>query len=337
MTLPWVPEAFQLAWPWMLTLLPLPVLMRMALPTAKTAAPALLSRFYARLAAAESTTTRPATTRIPLALMALMWIALTLAAARPQWLGDPIAIPATGRDLLLAVDISESMQMEDMLVNDELYPRLTVVKDVVGEFVKRRTGDKLGLILFGSQAYLQTPLTFDRQTLNTLLQEAKIGFAGPATAIGDAIGIAIKRLESRPENSRVLILLSDGADTASELPPRKAAELAASHHIRIYTIGIGADALVRRSFLGARTFNPSADLDEDMLTAIAETTGGKYFRARDPEQLKAIYALLDSLEPVAQEEEILRPSKALFHWPLAVAFCCFVLIVGLRTLRSGDD
>jgi len=335
-TLPWIPEAFQLAWPWMLTLLPLPLLVRLILPAAKTAAPALLSRLYARTAAASSTSA-PAASRAPLVLMTLMWIALTLSAARPQWLGDAIAIPATGRDLLLAVDISESMQMEDMLINDELYPRLTVVKDVVGEFVARRSGDKLGLILFGSQAYLQTPLTFDRRTLNQLLQEAKIGFAGPATAIGDAIGIAIKRLQSRPDNSRVLILLSDGADTASELPPRKAAELAADHHIRIYTIGIGADALVRRSFFGARAFNPSSDLDEDMLTDIATTTGGKYFRARDPEQLKAIYELLDTLEPVAQEEEILRPTKALFHWPLAVAFCCFVLLVGLRTLGPDND
>lgn len=327
-----------LAWPWMLIILPLPLLVRMILPAAKRTAPALRSALYSRFAASQGQQ-QSARSGQPLywGLLTLFWLALTLAASNPQWLGEPVAIPASGRDLLLAVDISESMQMEDMLVDVKLQPRITVVKDVVGDFVKRRTGDKLGLILFGSQAYLQTPLTFDRQTLNQLLQEARIGFAGRATAIGDAIGIAIKRLEARPENSRVLILLSDGADTASELPPRKAAELAAQHHIRIYTIGIGADTLVRRSFFGAQTFNPSSDLDEDMLTAIADTTGGRYFRARDPEQLKAIYATLDALEPVAQEQETLRPTKALFHWPLALAFGAFLALIALRAWRGGDD
>lgn len=325
-----------LAWPWMLVILPLPFLVRRFLGALENSAPALRVKLYTRFAATQDASNTSSAKPLMLLLLTLIWLGLVLAAARPQWVGDPIAIPSSGRDLLLAVDISESMQIEDMMVGDELYPRLIVVKEVVGDFVERRTGDKLGLILFGSQAYLQTPLTFDRQTLNTLLQEARIGFAGKATAIGDAIGIAIKRLESRPGNSRVLILLSDGADTASELPPRKAAELAASRNIRIYTVGVGADAVTRRSFFGSQTFNPSADLDEDMLTDIAETTGGRYFRARDPEQLKAIYQTLDDLEPVAQEEEILRPTRALFHWPLALAFSGFMALMALRGMRGGN-
>src|SRR5690606_3348879 len=150
------------------------------------------------------------------------WVSLLLAAARPTWTGEPITLPATGRDLLLAVDISDSMRISDMAVGNELYPRLAVVKQVVGDFVDKRQGDRLRLILFGSQAYLQVPLTFDRRTVNTLLQEAQLGFAGRATAIGDAIAIAIKRLEGQPASSKVLILLSDGADTASEVPPLEA-------------------------------------------------------------------------------------------------------------------
>ena len=326
------------AWPWMLLLLPLPLLVRLLVPAAVTGRPALRAPFYAELAAQHRSS--PSARRQPLVaffLLGIMWVGLVVAATRPQWIGEPINLPTTGRDLLLAVDISESMRMEDMEIDGELYPRLTVVKEVVSDFVTRRTGDKLGLILFGSQAYLQTPLTFDRVTLNQLLKEARIGFAGKATAIGDAIGIAIKRLEARPEESRVMILLSDGADTASELPPRKAAELAAANGIRIYTIGIGAESLVRQSLFGRRTFNPSADLDEKMLTDIADVTGGRYFRARDPEQLKAIYETLDELEPVEQEQEVLRPEKALFHWPLALAFLSAMALMTLRGLGKGND
>ncbi len=316
-----------LLWPWALILLPLPLLIRRLLKPVPRQGASLRSRQYTQLALTQgaSATTRRSPLRV--SLLCCLWLGLVLAASRPQWIGEPVALPTSGRDLLLAVDISESMQIEDMAANDELLPRLLVVKSVVKDFVARRTGDKLGLILFGSQAYLQVPLTFDKATLNTLLEEARIGFAGKATAIGDAIGIAIKRLETRPEGNRVLILLSDGADTASELPPRKAAELAAQHGIRIYTIGIGADAIVRQSFFGARTFNPSADLDEQMMTDIASQTGGRYFRARNPEELEAIYQLLDTLEPVAQEQETLRPTRSLFHWPLGAAFVAFLALM----------
>jgi len=320
-----------LLWPWALLILPLPFIFRLAIKPLEVQIPALRTNFYTRLALAQGNFSSKRKPFIRLLILSALWACLVVAATRPQWVGDPIYLPTSGRDLLLAVDISESMKIEDMLVGDEYYPRLAVVKSVVQDFVKRRTGDKLGLILFGSQAYLQVPLTYDKTTLSTLLQEAKIGFAGKATAIGDAIGIAVKRLEERPAENRVLILLSDGADTASELPPNKAAQLAAYHGIRIYTVGIGADEMVRRSFFGSRTIHPSMDLDEASLKEIARLTGGQYFRATDPEQLIAIYQKLDELEPVVQEQELLRPTRALFYWPLAAAFVLFLTVMIIQS------
>jgi len=202
--------------------------------------------------------------------------------------------------------------------------RLTLVKHVLGEFLRRRDGDRIGLILFGSNAYLHVPLTFDHATVGRLLAESRLGVAGKQTAIGDALGIAVKRLRERPEGSRVLILLTDGANTAGEVAPRQAAELAAHAGLRVYTVGVGAEqmevpGLFGTSF-GARRINPSADLDEDTLRHIATLTGGRYFRARDQAELEAIYAELDRIEPVAQEAESLRPMRTLHHWPLAFAW-----------------
>ena len=225
------------------------------------------------------------------------------------------------------------MEEADMQVGNDLVDRLSVVKTVVGDFVERRSGDRLGLILFGSNAYLQTPLTFDRKTVNTLLQEALIGFAGKATAIGDAIGLGVKRLKDRPENARVIILLTDGANTSGEVEPLKAAQLARAYQVKIYTIGMGADEVLRRTLFGTRRVNPSVDLDEKTLSSIAQLTGGEYFRARSPEDLARIYARLDELEPVAQDKETFRPTKALFHWPLGIAFIASFLLAVIK--RSG--
>jgi Ca-activated chloride channel family protein len=246
---------------------------------------------------------------------------LVLALARPQWLGEPLEQAVSGRDLMLAVDVSGSMQEKDFVINGQQVDRLTALKQVAGEFIQRRTGDRLGLVLFGTQAYLHVPLTFDRNTVQTLLNEAFIGITEdePQTSIGDAIGLSIKRLQDQKTDSKVLILLTDGANTAGELSPLKAAELAASAQLKIYTIGIGADEMLVRSLFGTRRVNPSADLDEKTLTAIAETTGGRYFRARSSEELAQIYALLDQLEPVEKDKQFFRPRSELFHWPLAIA------------------
>src|SRR5690606_24620840 len=189
------------------------------------------------------------------------------------------------------------------------------------DFITRRVGDRVGLILFGREAYLQTPLTFDRETVRTLLDEAVIGLAGKETAIGDAIGLAIRTLEDAgvDEGRRVLILLTDGANTAGAVDPMKAAELAAQRDVVIYTVGIGADALMVRSLFGLRQINPSADLDEKTLTTIAEMTGGRYFRARDTAEFAEIYRILDELEPAESEAEGYRPVTELFYWPLGAA------------------
>lgn len=325
-----------LIWPWMLALAPLPFLYRWWRKPADDAQAALLAPVYAQLAADSQSS--PAVNRSnwpSLALLTLIWIACLLAASRPQWIGEPIALPISGRDLLLAVDISPSMvDNQDMKLNDSLIDRLTAAKIVVSNFVERRSGDRLGLILFGDEAYLQTPLTFDRLTLNTLLQEALVGFAGTGTAIGDAIGLGVKRLKDNKENSRVIILLTDGVNNSGQVEPLKAAELAAAYGVKIYTIGLGADELLQRSFFGTRRINPSADLDETTLRAIAAQTGGQYFRARNPKELAQIYATLDLLEPVSQDAETFRPTRALFYWPLGVALLLSCLLLLLRGVKA---
>ena len=183
------------------------------------------------------------------------------------------------------------MEEQDFQLNGEWVDRLTALKSVATGFIERRVGDRVGLILFGREAYLQAPLTFDRATVSTLLDESAIGLAGKETAIGDSIGLAIRTLEDAgvEQGRRVLLLLTDGANTAGAVEPRKAAELAAQRKLVIYTIGIGADSLTVRSLFGLREINPSADLDEETLTAIAEMTGGRYFRARDTAEFAEIY------------------------------------------------
>jgi Ca-activated chloride channel family protein len=231
---------------------------------------------------------------------------------------------------MLAVDLSGSMEVKDFQIKGQMVTRLIATQWVGGEFIRRRVGDRLGLILFGRQAYLQTPLTFDRETVRTLLHEAVIGLAGKETAIGDAIGLAVKRLRGEDASSSILILLTDGANTAGEVTPIKAAELAAKEGLKIYTIGIGADEMIVRNLFGNRRVNPSADLDEKTLTEIAEKTGGRYFRARDVEELENIYALLDELEPVEQESQTFRPRSSLYSWPLGAALTIATLLVMLR-------
>ena len=261
-------------------------------------------------------------------LALLAWICLIIAAARPQWLGEPVSIPAEGRDLMVAVDLSGSMKIDDMEVNGRRVDRLIMIKSVLSQFIQRRVGDRIGLILFADTAYLQTPLTYDRETVKQYLDETVIGLVGEQTAIGDAIGLAVKRFDEKKESNRVLILLTDGQNTAGNITPEQANQLAIEKKITVYTIGVGADEMLVRSLFGTRRVNPSQELDENMLTTLAESTGGKYFRARDAESLQAIYATLDELEPIERESRQLRPLRALYYYPLALALllsaCFFV-------------
>ena len=319
-----MPESgFLLAWPWLLALLPLPLLIRFVVPPeAKNALRALRVPWYSRVAQGSGDAMR----RPVLHFLAwLVWALLLGAAARPQWVGEIESLPITGRDLLLAVDISGSMDTQDMVLQQRPVNRLAVVKQVAGDFIEGRRGDRVGLILFGSRAYLQTPLTFDTQTTAILLDEAEIGLAGRETAIGDAIGLAVKRLREADAEHRVLILLTDGANTAGEVEPLQATEFAAREGMTVYTVGVGADEMLIRDFFGQRVVNPSADLDEDTLRAIAERTGGAYFRARDAEALAQIYERLDELEPVESDQETIRPVDELFHLPLSAAMVLSIL------------
>ena len=184
---------------------------------------------------------------------------------RPQWVGEPTELPLTGRSLMLAVDLSGSMKEKDMELNGKSANRLEVVKSVLRTFIKRRSGDRLGLILFGSQAYLQTPLTFDIKTLLQMLEESELGLAGERTAIGDSIGLAIKKMKNLSSEEKVLILLTDGQNTAGEVSPEDAASVAAKIGLKIHTIGVGADEGRIRTFFGKQKFNPSSELDEIML------------------------------------------------------------------------
>ena len=318
---------FEFTWLWAFLLTPLPWLMRRWLPPAASSEASLQISFISEL---EHLAGRRARTSLP-GLRAqspyiLLWLLLICAAARPEWVGEPLPIAASGRDLMLAVDVSGSMDYEDMRLRGQDVSRLDMVKHLIGEFIDGREGDRTGLILFGTQAYLQAPLTFDRQTVHTWLDEALIGIAGKNTAIGDAIGLAVKRLRERPANSRVLVLVTDGANTAGEIEPLTAARLAAEEGVKIYPIGIGADP-GQNGMAGLFGMNPGLDLDEPELKAIAAATGGEYFRARDASELAAIDARLDQLEPVAQQPTQARPAQPLYPWPLAAALLLSVLLV----------
>lgn len=306
-------------WPWAFWFLPVPWLIYRIVPRAPKHDVALFVPFFEELNGFDRQSTVVRSRFLKVLLLVLTWCLLIVALSRPQWIGDPVALPVSGRDLMVAVDISGSMGQEDMFIDKQQVSRIFLVKQVVNEFIERRTGDRIGLLLFGTEAYIQAPLTFDRQTVKTLFNEAELGFAGKRTSIGDAIGLAVKRLKERPAENRILILLTDGSNTAGAVEPLQAAKLAAQTGIVIYTIGVGADEIMVRDFFGTRKVNPSVDLDEEMLQEIADMTAGRYFRARNTEELEKIYRIIDEMEPVEQEAETFRPIKALFYWPLGAA------------------
>lgn len=314
----------ELLWPWVFALLPLPFLVY-ALTRGESRQPsAVRAPFALRWQTLSSGAQGARSGRWHWWLTWLMWALIMAALARPQWIGEPIELPNTGRDLMLGLDLSGSMQIEDMQIGNRLVPRITAVKAIAADFTRRRQGDRVGLILFGTRAYLQAPLTFDLDTVTRFIEEAQLGFAGEDTAIGDALGLAIKRLRDRPAESRIFILLTDGQDTASTVDPMEAAALAAQLDVKIYTIGISRN-------LG-RAGTGRAEVDEAMLNAVAEATGGRYFRATSPAELEAVYALLDELEPVEQEASTFRPKRSLSWLPLlaALALACLIAL-----LRSG--
>lgn len=312
---------FELANPWGLCLLPLPLILWFLLPRAKvTISTAVHVPFFAAMQHIVEEERRSVSAQSLLVLPGLIWLLLIFALSGPRWIGDPLPLKREGYNIMLALDLSGSMEMTDMMLHGRPVSRLLVVKKAAEQFVEERKGDRIGLILFGTQAYLQTPLTYDRHSVLVRIEDATAGLAGKTTSIGDAVGLAVKRLQDVPKQGRIIILLTDGANNSGVVAPLKAAELAKGDGIKIYTIGLGAEsdprALTPDNFLN---FNASADLDEDTLEKMAELTGGRYFRATDSNSLHSIYQTINQLETVNHEQANIRPQKEYYPWCIGLA------------------
>lgn len=307
---------FELATPWVLMLLLLPLLCWYVVPQAKASLPtALRVPFYAAMQAVVTDKEPSPLRQAKLVLPLLIWSLLVFALSGPRWVGEARPIVREGHNIMMALDLSGSMELADMLLHGRPVSRLTVVKRAAEQFVQNRVGDKIGLILFGTRAYLQTPLTYDRHNILERIEDATVNLAGKTTSIGDAVGLAVKRLVDVPPKGRVIILLTDGANNSGVLAPLKAADLAKDEGIKLYTIGLGARADLQDDFLGSAV----ADLDETSLRNMAKLTGGRYFRASDTESLQSIYQMIHQLETVPQEQASIRPQKEYYPWFVGLA------------------
>ena len=322
----------ELALPWALAALPLPWLARALMPPARERGGALRIPFFRTLADADAQGgARSRRGALSFVAKCLAWALLVFAAAQPQWVGPPQPVPTQGRDIMLSLDLSGSMGTPDFEVGGRAVDRFSVVRAVAREFALHREGDRVGLVLFGTRAFLQAPLTPDLPTVAELLDQSEVGLAGDETAMGDSIGLAVKHLRERPEGERVLVLLSDGASNAGVLDPQRAAQLAKDAGVRVYAIGVGTGAQAIQTPFGVRAMSGGAGPDEASLREIAALTGGRYFRAGDTESLIAVYHEIDALEPVAGAPATVRPTRALFAWPLAGA----VALAGLLGLAAA--
>lgn len=265
-----------------------------------------------------------------LSLPLLYWCLMVLALMRPQLVGNPIKIVRDGRSIMMVLDISESMETADMVVDQKTIDRLRVAKAVMSDFIDQRTSDRIGLVVFGSKPFLHAPLSFDHPTIKQFLLEAQSGFLGPKTAIGDALGLAVKKLLEETEGDRVIVMLTDGQNNEGSLEPLKAAEIAKQSGIKIYIAGLGAKSVRVNGFFGPTSINPSQSLDEaePELKQMATLTGGQYYRAEDAASLQDIYQEIDRLEPTKSDPLVVIPRKELFYWPLLL----MVLIMLLRAL-----
>ncbi|WP_240095938.1 vWA domain-containing protein [Thermomonas flagellata] len=317
-----LPDRF--AWPWALLALLLPWLVWWLWPRAPAGEPALRVPWGERLRAVQA----GAPGAIPLRrlpwLLLLAWALLCVALARPQRLGEPVAPPRSGREMVLALDLSASMGEQDMELGGRAVDRLTAAKAVIDDFLRRRSGDRVGLIVFGDRAFVLTPPTADLRTVREQLGDTAISLAGRATALGDAIGLAVRRLQAQPPGERVLILLTDGVNTAGVLDPQQAARIARDAGVRIHAIAFGGDGGAL-SLFGLRLPLGGDEVDEAGLRRIAQATGGRFYRARDTDELAGIYAELDRLEPIARRGPAVRPRIELYPAPLAAGLALLVL------------
>lgn len=324
----------EFAWPYLFILIPLPWLVFKLLPASSYNENAMLRvPVFSDFSFFQSPASTSSTSRGKACFIFLIWLALLTSAARPQWVGNAVELPQSGRDLMLAVDLSGSMQIQDFEINGKILDRLSAIKLIASDFIERRRGDRIGLILFGTHAYLQTPLTFDVTTVKQLLMETAVGLAGPETAIGDAIGLAVKQLRDRPQASRVLVLITDGVNNAGELTPEKAAEIAANERLKIHTIAIGSKQTSVQTVFGARMMPPGAEIDEKSLKLVAEKTGGEYFRAYNTHELAQIYRHIDRLEQHEQANQYYRPIREMYYWPLGIALACLGMLMNYEWIR----
>lgn len=317
--------------PWFALLFPFPLLLRWLLPTsAKEKCDEAAEIYFPAVHRFKNDfpngqTTKQRSDFIFFGLLLLSWILLVVALMQPENVDQFRQVKNKGYDLMLAVDISASMQALDFSTQDKVISRLDITKEVVGNFIKGRQGDRLGLILFGQNAYLHVPLTLDTASVSRMLNDAVPGMAGNSTAIGDAIGLGVRTLRERPEGSRVLILLTDGEDNASSIPPFAATKLAKQYGIRIYTIGIGKKGLVPfPNQLGGYGMG-EVSMDEGLLKEIANETGGQYFLATNQKMLASIYAKIDELEKSYANETLFLIREPLYQYPLGLSL--FVLLV----------
>lgn len=313
-------------WPWILLAVFVPLIVYRFLPASERThtTQALYWPFFEQLKThleKDSGQTR----RLSRWLFFGFWICLVVAAARPVYWTDPIVLSQQQRNLMLVLDVSGSMEEHDFSVNQKALSRLDIVKYLTYDFLQKRQGDQVGMVLFGTQAYPYVPLTSDVQTAAQMLQELSVGMAGDRTSIGDALVLALKNLQSAPTQSQVIILMSDGQANAGVITPQKAAELAKEMGVKIYTIGIGGGAYALPSAFGLPAMAVAGALDEKTLQEIAQTTGGAYFRAKTTQDLAQIYQHIEKLEPIEQENIIVRTHKELFYIPCLLAlFLCWL-------------
>ena len=332
---------FKFAWPWMGLLLILPLAVRLLLPAVQRKASLPILRFphmeVLKNSFAAFSPEGAKSGRLFIILLSLLWLCLVLALMRPETVDQLTEVENQGYDIMLAVDLSGSMRALDFSEGNERVDRLDVAKRVVGNFVEDRKNDRIGLVLFGDHAYQYAPLTQDTRAVSKMLDETVISMAGDGTAIGDAIGLAVKGLRDRPEKSRIIILLTDGEDTASSIPPLQAAKLAKDYGIRIYTIGIGRKGLVPYPDQYGRVVMVQTSLDEKLLRQIADITGGSYFRAADSNALQEVYKQINKLEKSKGETRQYLIRTPLYRYPLApaVGLLALIALLPLLSRRAG--
>lgn len=315
---------FSFATPWLLCLLVLPLLLPLFFSQQQAKISMRFPRFAARLPQASYHS--QSSWRILNAsssLFFMLWVCLVIAAAQPRWLGEPLPLQQNAREILIALDLSGSMRQEDMQINGRPVTRLYAAHHILADFIRRRQGDKIGLIVYADSAHLYVPITSDLATVAQLAEQAQIGLVGEQTALGDAIGLSIQYFLKQQSKQRLIIILTDGMINAGKIDANQAILLAKNNDVRIHTIGVGADEISLPGLFGERRV-PNQELNEPFLAEVAAVTGGEYFRARNVQEMERIYALIDALEPIQSDELFFRPQQSLVHWPLGIAFALVI-------------